>query len=59
MNKQQAAALLLAAQELNSIVDGPFKIDWRTSSRVRLTDTPQWCAFYVALSRAAAKPKKK
>lgn len=39
-----------AADDLNSIVDGPFNVRW-THNGVRLTDTPQWCAFFVALAK--------
>ena len=43
--------LKAAADDLNSIVDGPFNIRW-SHNGVRLTDTPQWCAFFVALQKA-------
>jgi hypothetical protein len=46
-------ALLQSANDLNAIVDGPFNVRW-SHNGVRLTDTPQWCAFYVAMCKANA-----
>lgn len=52
--------LVVTAEDLNSIVDGPFNIRW-SHNCVRLTDTPQWCAFYVAMNKSinGAQPDEK
>lgn len=51
LNLQEDTELLVqSAHDLNSIVDGPFNLRWEHNG-VRLTDTPQWCAFFVALQR--------
>lgn len=38
-----------AARDLNQIVEGVKNERWASDGR-RLKDTPEWCAFYVALA---------
>jgi hypothetical protein len=38
---------LAAADALVEIVDGARADRWRKDHGGRLTDTPEWCAFYV------------
>lgn len=39
------------ADELNNIVEGVRYRDWRDERGMRLKDTKEWCAFYVALCK--------
>jgi hypothetical protein len=41
--------LLTAAKKLNEIVEGTRNERWAADGK-RLKDTPEWCAFYVALN---------
>lgn len=41
-----------SADKLNEIVEGIRNKRWAADG-MRLKDTPEWCAFYCALKRAA------
>lgn len=49
--QKDVEALISAASDLKTIVDGTGYRDWRDRQEMgwRLVDTREWCAFYVAL----------
>ena len=41
--------LIMTSNNLNYIVEGLGKMDWRDENGFRLVDTVEWVEFYVAL----------